>query len=1774
MNRVNLVTNPSFKTDTSGWTTVGTGTSFVRSTTDGFYGSTCLEVTKPALNSTGVSWTSAATPNLVSNSSFESAPSDTVSRTNLLTNPSFEAEASTVVTARTNLVTNPGFETSSSTATIRTNRILNPRFEAAPTVTTSRINLLINSSFEATTVETTARTNLCTNPSFEHATTPISGWAAVNGASRAASTAQKNIGAQSLLVTYGAAAGATYTGVGYALTLAASTTYTFSAYVYTPSGSVFPQLSVQSSVTPAFTAVISSNATSTGAWQRLSVTFTTTAAGSYTCYVLNSAAVTGTKTFYLDNVLIEQTSILKPYFDGATSGTGTEFTYNWTSTAHLSTSEQKYFKNPTWGYIRALSGIASTAQCLYGTKSALLTADGSPGAFGMYNSGIGSARTAVTAGSTYTSSIYVRDINTAVSYYAAIEWYNSSGGSAGATSTGTVTAVNSSGWTRISVSAAAPTEAVTAVPTFYSNTAPASGTQVYFDGALFDFSAEVRPYFDGDTAAANEFTYSWSGTAHASTSLQKFNAAPSYSFDSLKGVVARSSATSPFVGTYSGLVTSLSSFGTLGTYSSNSTVTAGTTYVGSIYVKDLSLGRTIQVNIDWRGSGGYISSSSGTATAISTGSWTRISVTGVAPSGATGASLVLAVPSTAPYGSQFYIDAALLEAGSYVNTYFDGSTTATGDFTHAWTGTADASSSNQVANMVDGWSNVYNPEGLSYGFYRTNADKQNGSYSMALAMYQGTGANPINLGTPILSAITASKTYTSSIYVYTNRTQNINFVFTVTTAAGSTYPGVVTSVPGGTWTRINYTYTMPSNLVSSTVQIQPSAPKSGDYFYFDQFLLEESSILKSYFDGSTAAAGEFTYSWSGTANASTSIQQYSISSTWGSIGSLSAITSTAQYLYGAKSTLATADGSGTFGIYNSGVSSARTAVTAGKSYTSSIYVKDIDTGVSYYAGIEWKDSGGSSAGATSTGTVTAVNSSGWTRISVTATAPTGAVTAIPTFYSGTTPASGKQVYFDGALFEQASEIKPYFDGNIASANEFTYAWSGTAHISTSLEKYSKVPSWAGDVNSVIARSSVTSYIGTYSGLVTSTNSSSKLGLFIITGTSVTPGKAYSASIYAKDLNLGMTVRVEIHWYNGSSYITNSTSAYTSISTTDWTKLSVTGTAPTNATLGYIVVNSSSNAPFGKQIYVDAAVLEQSSVPTSYFNGTAVATKAGTTYAASLYVKIPVGQETSSFKIYLYWYDFTGTQISFTSSALVTVTSDDGWVRLGVASTAPTNAVIGEVRLDQPTAGTSGKKFLVDAVLLEESSYYGQYFDDFTQDQETTKVNNALRRVPPPHLTGMQLNADININGLILNTIDENNVVWVCTDIKNWWALPEPEVPDIGRGLDDGSYDVRGRWKARAITLEGSILPPDVGSMVAARSKLIAALSPLVYSGGILAVDEGPIKVSKVFMVGQPNMEVKNARGRIDFSVQLRSGDPVKYEWNYQATDGYFSVTPFSYKTSGSISNVSQGLGIRRYYATNTFVVGDYVTISGVSPSGYNTESTSPLAITAVDPNGAWFEVSGTSSGAYVSETNSSAKLAYSNTSITNSGNTSVPTIITITGPISSGSYIKNTTNNTSMKLVKQMRAASYFVNIGYVSRYGNVATLTTTNSTGHGLFVGDVVNISISSDPGSFSASSVTITSTTTNTFTYDSAGSDVSLTSVAGSTTTLVSADIAVIDTYNQTVKYRGIADAGRSILDANIDWLKLVPGSNNIQVQTGDSSVLASDSKVVVQYRSGWIG
>ena len=315
-----------------------------------------------------------------------------------------------------------------------------------------------------------------------------------------------------------------------------------------------------------------------------------------------------------------------------------------------------------------------------------------------------------------------------------------------------------------------------------------------------------------------------------------------------------------------------------------------------------------------------------------------------------------------------------------------------------------------------------------------------------------------------------------------------------------------------------------------------------------------------------------------------------------------------------------------------------------------------------------------------------------------------------------------------------------------------------------------------------------------------------------------------------------------------------------------------------------IARSTSDSVFGSScLAVTKAAASNSGVSLA----SRVAVTQNLSYAVSAYVKIPSSSEDGSLQIKVEWFTAVagGSSISSTTSSLVAVTSGSDWVRIAKIATAPATAAGAMISVIQPTAGTASKIFLVDAALLEQASAVNLYIDEPTQAYETTTVNRSLTELPRPWITGMKLQADIQLGDLILNTIDENGVVWVVTDIAGWWEHPEPELPDIDRGWGDGSYDVRGRWRARQIELSGVFLTPDPSLVPAARNTLIEA-SSLVYTNAWLYVNENPTKASKVRLSGKPSIQTVNARGRTEFNIGLRAADPVKYEWNWEQENGY------------------------------------------------------------------------------------------------------------------------------------------------------------------------------------------------------------------------------------------------------------------------------------------------
>jgi hypothetical protein len=188
---------------------------------------------------------------------------------------------------------------------------------------------------------------------------------------------------------------------------------------------------------------------------------------------------------------------------------------------------------------------------------------------------------------------------------------------------------------------------------------------------------------------------------------------------------------------------------------------------------------------------------------------------------------------------------------------------------------------------------------------------------------------------------------------------------------------------------------------------------------------------------------------------------------------------------------------------------------------------------------------------------------------------------------------------------------------------------------------------------------------------------------------------------------------------------------------------------------------------------------------------------------------------------------------------------------------------------------------------------------FNQEEENYYVNRGLSPLQPDEIKKLKLEGNIILGDFIFNTIDEQGVVWVITDIDGWWGSPGVDIPSVERSAGDGGYDARGRYTSRRFTLRGTFLVPKPELVEEARGRLLAA-ADLVYEGTWLKTGTNPIYASYVFLQEAIRTTTRNARGRTEFEITLRATDPIKYEWNDADPDGYLTAEiPVKNSATGS-----------------------------------------------------------------------------------------------------------------------------------------------------------------------------------------------------------------------------------------------------------------------------------
>jgi hypothetical protein len=1072
--------------------------------------------------------------NNVTNPSFETTSGITTVRTNLLANPSMEAVGATT-NQRVNRALNPGFETTVGVTNLRKNLVPNPNFEATSGTVDVRTNLHTNPSWTTASGTTQVRTNLCVNPTME---LNINGYGAANQASvgRFASTAMSGSYVGRITFT-----GDTIidSGVHFmqSFTAAPNKTYTISV-------DVLSNIDRSMKFSAQGTGTINQNSTNIlltgGAKKRVSWSFQTTATAptGLSLYILRNDLLQGTLDF--DRVLIEEGNTVHPYFDGASP------IQNLVADGSFETTTLT--TGPNW------TGSLSTEQAFIGAKSLKLTRANTT-----QGNGWASWGWTATAGVTYTVSFYV---------YGGSGNYSYSFGNSGFQ----VFAAPGNQWLRKSFTWVATSSGWQQfIFRDDENPTPVAGTSIYMDAFLVEEGSQLNPFYIGN----GDFTYAWSGTAHASTSTQQ---APTAVGSPSDVYVSKTFQSSIWANTAGGKSLRIRPIGVQDSFTDLSFAwTIGKTYTISATFYQTAPqtgtldGRARSIILVWNG-GGFASS-----VADNVAGSQRISVTFKLTDTMT--QFRLYNGASAGNGDVWWDDVLIEPDAGSASTYFDGSTPTAGDFTYAWAGTANASVSYQRApgiigaNWNDRWFGSTGGSGVVY----QGKGGISGNYARKLWKIANTGAiadTGINPASWI--AVSPGTKYTLSAWVRTSVNQNMNFYIAFKDSSNADLPATSQNlnqpVLAGKWTRITVTGTAPASAATALPVITPyvsaNPMPAGGTMDFDQVLFEASSTMLPYFDGSTPERinrlngipfgsllpeGTVTsnYSWQGR--------------TWQKLDT------TANVTYRAWSS--------------------KTYFPDGVTIDASMEIGN-PTNTTWSYSMDVNDSG------VVTGTIGPYQSK---RI-VTSGSPFAGELA---FLDISLPAGATLVVRNPFMeIRQGSTALPYFDG--ASNSDHTYAWSGTANASWSAQQgpaYGDIQDIWGDAP-LYATTQYKIFGAKSARMRWNTNGTMVKKLPV---TSTLPNKAVTVSMYVRPSVTMANVRLLSQTFTdtaGTVGIVENVGAYVNCPAGVVTRISQTFTTAATAASVRPVLNIEQDIAAGEYIDMDRLLIEESAALEEYFDGSA------------------------------------------------------------------------------------------------------------------------------------------------------------------------------------------------------------------------------------------------------------------------------------------------------------------------------------------------------------------------------------------------------------------------------------------------------------------------------------------------------------------------------------------------------------------------------------------
>lgn len=308
----------------------------------------------------------------------------------------------------------------------------------------------------------------------------------------------------------------------------------------------------------------------------------------------------------------------------------------------------------------------------------------------------------ITPGAPYSFSVLLQPKTAAgagARAHAWLQWYDAAGAYIGLLSHGPYLPNPVGAWTQLTVSAVAPPNAFKVGCFVMPGATPPVGDGYWLDAAILTETADVVPYFDGDTPSTASDLYAWTGTPKLSPSTRSTfqNGATVWT------PYRRNEILNP-------RIPNASNWANLG---AGGAVTASNPYSNNVAAAE---GQAISVAVDVMAppgaaltgylaarptTGGAFGSNplAGTNFNIPAGQTQRISNSYVVPAGADGFRLMLG--SLSVIDGTAKISRPIAELAAATGSYFDGQTTSTQAERYEWTGARDASASLMSRGAVE-----------------------------------------------------------------------------------------------------------------------------------------------------------------------------------------------------------------------------------------------------------------------------------------------------------------------------------------------------------------------------------------------------------------------------------------------------------------------------------------------------------------------------------------------------------------------------------------------------------------------------------------------------------------------------------------------------------------------------------------------------------------------------------------------------------------------------------------------------------------------------------------------------------------------------------------------------------------------------------------------------------------------------------------------------------------------------------------------------------------